>query len=176
MQGSLDRVEARMSLANEYLAKQIAWMGRLAALDLRGSPEAEELMRTLSSTRGLLGSGPDLIARERQAALAEVDRQLQMTLADVDRQRRATLALLSGERAILLQAVAHERALVLAAVDEQRRLAVQGGDSLLARLVAEEIRVVDHLLLRVAALFGVLLLVLGAWSLLRRYRVPAPIR
>jgi hypothetical protein len=48
--------------------------------------------------------------------------------------------------------VASERAIVLSAVDDQRRRAVLDADSLRVRLIADEIRVVDHLMLRVMEL------------------------
>jgi hypothetical protein len=171
MQESLDRLEARISLANEYVAKQVGWMAQLSAMDLKASPEAGELMATLQATRGLVDSaygmfdtGTGLITRERQAALA-----------DVDRQRRETLAALAAEREILLKAIADERERVLAAVDQQRRLALEAGDSLRVRIIADEIRVIDHLVWRLAELFGGLLLVLGAWALVRRRRASAPV-
>ena len=166
MQESLDRVEARVSLANEYVAKQVSWMARLSALDMRASPEAQEMMATLRSARGVMDSaygmfdsGTGLITRERQAALA-----------DVDRQRRETLAALAEEREILLKAFGEERTRILAALDEQRGLAVEGADSIRARLIADGIRVVDHLVFRLAELIGGLLVVIGAWTLIRRRR------
>jgi len=161
MQESLDRLEARISFADDYAVKQALWLSQLAALEVNASPDVAELRGTLISTRDLIEYAPNLAAREREAALSDVDRQRRETLAaltvEVDRQRVA-----------LLEAVASERALVLSAVDEQRRRVMSDADSLRMRLVADEIRVVDHLMLRVAELTAALLLVGGIGLLLLR--------
>jgi hypothetical protein len=159
MQASLDRLEFRVSLANESAVKQAVWLARLAALDASGSPEAAELKGTLTSTRSLIESAPDLVDRERLALAA-----------DVDRQRRETLVDLAEERTILLGAVLSERTAILLAVTEQRLQVMKEADSLRVRLVADEIRVVDHLMWRITELLGALLVVvaIGLPLLLRR--------
>jgi hypothetical protein len=124
-------------------------------MDVRTSPEAAELRQTLGSTRALLEETPDLVRGERIAVLQ-----------DVDRQRVATLA-------TLLREVANERTVALAAVDEQRRLAMTDVDSLRVRLVADELRVVDHMVLRLAQLVGALVVVTGTGLLLTRRRAVA---
>jgi hypothetical protein len=162
MQESLDRVEARLSLANENTIKQAVWLSRLAALDVHASPEVSELKGTLHSTRGLIEETPDLLVRERTAALADVDRQRRETLAEL-------VAEIEKERVAVLAAVASERAIVLSAVDDQRRRAMLDADSLRMRLIADEIRVVDHLMLRFTELAAALLVAGGiGWLLLRR--------
>lgn len=163
MQESLDRLEARISLANETTVKQATWLGRLAALDMKASPEASELKGALRSTRGLIEGVPDLAARERTAALADVDRQRRETLAELTLQ-------VERQRVALVEAVASERAIVLNAVDDQRRRAVLDADSLRARLVADEIRVVDHLMLRMMELVAGLLVAGAIGVLLLRRR------
>lgn len=155
MQESLDRLEFRIGLTNEFAVKQAAWLSQLAAMDVRTSPEAAELRQTLGSTRALLEETPDLVRGERIAVLQ-----------DVDRQRVATLA-------TLLREVANERTVALATVDEQRRLAMTDVDSLRVRLVADELRVVDHMVLRLAQLVGALVVVTGTGLLLTRRRAVA---
>lgn len=63
--------------------------------------------------------------------------------------------------------MASERALILEAVDDQRRRVMRDADSLRVRLVADEVRVVDHLMLRAAELLGALLVVVAVGLLLR---------
>lgn len=155
MQASLERLEFRISLTNEFAVKQGTWLSQLAALEVRTSPEAADLTGALGSTREFMEATPDLIRRERIALLQ-----------DVDRQRLATIA-------TMLQEVAAERTIALAAVDEQRRRAMQDVDSLRVRLVADEIRVVDHLVLRLAELAGALVVVAGGGLLLSRRRAVA---
>jgi hypothetical protein len=162
IQESIDRLELRISLANEFAIKQATWLSQLAALEVRSSPEATELTGTLHSTRALVEDAPDLVRRERIAALE-----------DVDRQRQETIAALAEERVMLFAEVAKERAILLDAVDEQRRLAMRDVDSLRVRLIADEVRVVDHLMLRVAELLGALVVVAGAGLLLMRRRAAA---
>jgi hypothetical protein len=58
-------------------------------------------------------------------------------------------------------------------VDEQRRLAMTDVDSLRVRLVADELRVVDHMVLRLAQLVGALVVVTGTGLLLTRRRAVA---
>jgi hypothetical protein len=135
--------------------KQAAWLSQLATMDVRTSPEAAELRQALGSTRALMEETPDLVRGERIAVLE-----------DVDRQRVATLA-------TLLREVANERTVALAAVDEQRRLAMTDVDSLRVRLVADELRVVDHMVLRLAQLVGALVVVTGTGLLLTRRRAVA---
>ena len=163
MQESLDRLEARISLANEYTIKQAQWLARLAALDVGRTSQAAELEGTLRSTRDLIEGTPDLVARERAAALADVDRQRRETLADLE-------AEVARQRLALVASVAEERALVLAAVDEQRRRAVRDADSLRVRLVADELHIVDHVLLRLAVMIGALVVAGGIGLLLLRRR------
>ena len=148
IQNTLDRLEHRASLLNEYAIKQGLWISQYAALEVRTTPEASELTRTLAGTRNLVETAPGLVADERATILA-----------DVERQRLETLTALAGERAILLQALADERALILDAVNTERILTMQGADSLRVRVAADAMRVVDHLMLRVAELAGALLVV-----------------
>jgi hypothetical protein len=150
MQASLDRLEFRVGLMNEFGVKQATWLSQLAALDLSSSPQAADLTGTLGSTREFVERAPDLVRGEREAVLE-----------DVDRQRVATIR-------TLLAAVANERTIALSTVDEQRRRAMVDVDSLRVRLVADEIRVVDHLVLRLAELAGALVIVAGAGLLLTR--------
>jgi hypothetical protein len=154
IQGTLDRLEYRASFLNESAVKQGMWISQLAAYEVRSTPEASELTRTLTGTRTLVEDAPELMERERSTILA-----------DVERQRVETLAALAQERAIVLQALASERALILQAADAQRRLLMQDVDSLRLRAEADAIRVVDHLMLRVAQLTGALL-ALGVVGLL----------
>jgi hypothetical protein len=162
MQETLDRLELRISLVNEFAIKQASWLAELAELEARSSPEAADLTATMHSTRTLLDETPEMIRGERTAALA-----------DVERQRVATLATLAQERAIVLAALSNERAILLASVDEQRRLAMRDVDSLRVRATADAIHVVDHLMLRVAELLAVLVILAGVFLLLLRRRAIA---
>lgn len=162
MQESLDRLEFRMSLTNEFAVKQAGWLSQLGAFEVGATPEASDAVKTLNSTRGLIEETPELIRRERVAMLE-----------DLERQRRESIATLLEERATVLNALAAERATVLAAIDAQRRLAMLDVDSLRVRVIADEIRVVDHAMLRVAELIGALLLLVGLGLLMTRRRAAA---
>jgi hypothetical protein len=163
IQATLDRLEHRASLANEYAIKEGMWLSQFAALSVGGTPEASELTRTLRDSQALMQDTPGLVDRARL-----------LTLLEVNRQRLETLATVAQERAILLQAVASERATVLLAVSEERRQVMRDVDSLRTRVVADEMRMIDHLVLRLAELLGVsLLLGLLGLAVVRRRAVPA---
>lgn len=154
MQESLGRFEHRASLLDEYAVKQGMWISQYAALTVGGTPEATELARTMTDARGLIDDAPNLIARERATIIA-----------DVERQRLETLETLAQERNILLQAIASERATILESVIQQRIEVMHSADSLRVKATADAMRVVDHLMLRIAELTGALLL-LGATGML----------
>src|SRR5262249_43149737 len=59
MQESMARLELRVSLADEFAAKQVGWWTRLALLDAAASPDAADVRGTLHSTRGLVEDTPD---------------------------------------------------------------------------------------------------------------------
>jgi hypothetical protein len=162
MQESIDRLEYRISLLNENALKQAVWLSQLAALDLNASPDVAELRGTLHSSRNLIEDAPDLVERERTVILADVDRQRRETLEAI------TLEL-DRQRVALMESVANERVILLDAVNEQRRLIMLDADSLRVLLVADEFRVVNHLMLLLAALLVTLLATGGiGWLLLRR--------
>jgi len=160
MQESLDRLEFRMSLTNEFAIKQASWLSQLGAFEVGATPEAADMVETMNSTRTLIDQTPEMIRRERVALLE-----------DIERQRRESIATLQEERATVLAVLVEQRAMVLAAIDEQRRLAMRDVDSLRVRVIADEIRVVDHAILRVAELIGVLVLLAGAARLMTRRRL-----
>jgi hypothetical protein len=159
MQESLDRLEFRLSLTNEFAIKQASWLSQLGAFEVGATPEAADMVETMKSTRTLLDETPEMIRRERVAMLE-----------DIERQRRESIATLLEERATVLNALAAERAVVLAAIDGQRRLAMRDVDSLRVRVIADEVRVVDHAFLRLAELIGALVLLAGLGLLVTRRR------
>jgi hypothetical protein len=141
------------------------WLSNLAALEVGQSPEAADLKGTIHSTRELIEAAPEILRAERLALLAELDRQ-----------RLATLVVLAQERSLVLQTVMSERAVILEDVDVQRRLAVKDVDSLRVRTVTDSIRVVDHMLFRLAEWVGLLLLIIVLYrEWMMRRRVPSPV-
>jgi len=163
IQSTLDRLEHRASLANEYAVKEGMWLSQYAALSVGGMPETAELTRTLRDSQSLMQGTPELVDRARL-----------LTLMEVNRQRVETLVMVAQERAIVLQAIASERATVLLAISEERRQVMGGVDSLRTRVIADEMRAIDHLVLRLAEMIGGFLLlgVLGL-AVVRRRVAPA---
>jgi hypothetical protein len=153
IEGSLSRLEHRLSLFNEYALRQGMWLSEYTALEMRSTPEASALTKTLTSTGALMEEAPGMVEHERRTVLA-----------DIERQRLETLNALSRERAIVLQALADEFGRTLEAMNAQRVLAMQDVDSLRLRATADAVKVVDHVMLRVAQLAGALV-VLGALAL-----------
>jgi hypothetical protein len=159
---SISRLEYRVTFINENAVAQAVWLSKLAALEVGQSPEAAELRGTLHSTRGLVEDAPEILRAERLALMAELDRQ-----------RLATLVALAQERSIVLQSVMSERAVILEDVDVERQRATRDVDSLRVRTIADSIRVVDHLLLRMAEWVGVLLIIVVLYREWMRRRAPS---
>ena len=159
IQSSMDRIEGRVGLANEYAVSQGTWLVQLAALDIGRSPGAEQIMSTLSSTRGLVEQTPGLLDRERVEALA-----------DVSRQRLETLDSLAVERDLVLAALDDQRKLLQAAIDQQRRLIMNGADSIRARATVDGFRMMDRLAIGLGEVFAVLMAVGGLGLLLIQRR------
>ena len=157
---SISRLEYRVGFLNENAVAGAVWLSNLAALEVGQSPEAAELKGTLHSTRDLIETAPEILRAERLALMAELDRQ-----------RLATMVVLAQERSIVLQTVASERAVILEDVDMQRQRAVKDVDSMRVATIADSIRVVDHMLFRLAQWVGVLLIVIvlyREWMMRRR--------
>jgi len=157
---SISRLEYRVGFLNENSVAEAVWLSNLAALEVGQSPEAADLRGTLHSTRVLVEDAPDILRAERLALVAELDRQ-----------RLATLVVLAKERTIVLQTIMGERAVILEDVDLQRQHAVKDVEWLRVRTIADSIRVVDHMLLRLAEWVGVLLIIIvlyREWMLRRR--------
>jgi len=161
---SISRLEYRVTFINENAVAQAVWLSKLAALEVGQSPEAAELRGTLHSTRGLVEDAPEILREERLALMAELDRQ-----------RLATLVALAQERSIVLQSVMSERAVILEDVDEERQRATRDVDSMRVRTIADSIRVVDHMLLRMAEWVGVLLIVIVLYREWMRRRAPSAV-
>jgi hypothetical protein len=158
------------------------WQAELLAEDMKTWPEvtgsvadlhrvadsAEEVATTLEpeSLDALLDRPMDFVEGERQAILR-----------DVDRQRVLTLQYLTAEREAVLAAVDAERVAMMAQLHEERVGAMQDADTLGQGLVdataVQAFRVVDHLVWRLAQLFGGLLVLAAflAWLVLRTGRI-----
>jgi hypothetical protein len=137
----------------------------------RVTTSAETVARTLEleSVSALLDRPLDLVSEERQALLADVDRQRVESLEYLTGEREAAVAaLLEGvraERVATLAQIRQERLETLVEIERLRR-------DTLTDAGIEGIRLVDHLIWRVAQLLAGLLLLaaLLAWVVLRAAR------
>jgi hypothetical protein len=141
MQESLDRLEDRVSLFDDYGVKQGLWVSQLAAIETRSSPEASALLDTLGQIGTLAGQTPALMGRERAALLAEVNREREQTLQTV-----------IHERTLVVQELVNQRELILRGVDQQRRETLEDLETLRAKTTQDAMRVVDHFMLRLTEL------------------------
>jgi hypothetical protein len=161
------------------------WQAELLVEDLAGRAETgrvltnldrvtdsvESAARTLEieNLNALMDRPLDLVRDERQALLADVDRQRVLTLEYVTGERQATVdALLEGVRAERMATLAQIRQERLETLEEIERLR----QDTLTDAGAEGIRLVDHLVWRLAQLVVGLLLLAAflAWLLLRTAR------
>ena len=121
----------------------------------------------LRAVRTLAGGAPDLIAHERIALLAEVDRQRVATLRALDAERVALESTRKSEREALLVAVHDERIAVLRAADSVEQQSIDRAASRAASLAWE---------ITVAALVVVAAGVVAGWMLIGHWRRSAPAR
>ena len=158
------------------------WHDELLVEDMKAWPEAtgsladlhraadslDEVADTLEPANldALLDRPMDFVERERQAVLRDVDRQRVLTLQYVTAEREAVLAAVDAERIALMAQVHQER------VETMKDVHTLGRD-LVDDAVVQAFRVVDHLVWRLAQLFGGLLVLAGflAWLVLRTGRV-----
>jgi hypothetical protein len=154
----------------EDLARRAETGDVLTNLD-RVTDSVESAARTLEieSLNALMDRPLDLVRDERQALLADIDRQRVLTLEYLTGERQATVdALLEGvraERVATLAQIRQERLETLEEIERLRRDTLTDGG-------AVGVRLVDHLVWRLAQLVvGLLLLAtLLAWLVLRTAR------
>lgn len=164
------------------------WQAELLVEDVLERPEVEatrqdvhrtagDVARLSESLEGIEGTlGPEGVEAILAQALALVREERKAVLADVERQRNLTLAYVSNERRIVLEAVNAQREVALAQIHQERVDSFVDLDRLgrqyLDHTTARALRVVDHLVWRVAQLLVGLLLLAAflAWLVLRTTR------
>jgi hypothetical protein len=106
---TLDDLTARIAAYRETLLKEAAWTGELAAsraatsdLARQASGDAARIAEAVDRIGRLADRLPQVIARERAAALEALRAERKEVLAELDLQRTETLALLQSERAAVL--------------------------------------------------------------------------
>jgi hypothetical protein len=173
------------SRLNTYIgdvARLARWHAELLVEDMKAWPEVtgsvadlhrvadslDEVADTLepAGLDALFDRPMDFVEGERQAVLRDVDRQRVLTLQYVTAEREAVLAAVDAERIALMAQVHQERIEAMEDVDNL-------GRDLVDAAVVQAFRVVDHLVWRLAQLFGGLLVLAAflAWLVLRTGRV-----
>jgi hypothetical protein len=179
--GNMDRtlrlVQLRLGYINETMGDQMRWNAQLIGFDALESSRGDSLYvagsTALRNVGAFTGGAPDLIAHERAALLAGVDRERVAALAEVDRQRVETLRELDRQRDSIFALVERERARLMDDVRGERVAAVAAADSITARAIdhaaAALVRAVWKL--GVAVLGLALLITFIAFYARRRWRV-----
>ena len=130
----------------------------------------------IKNVNAFFGSSPELIATEREAIMAALERELATALVDVDRQRVETIAALSGEREIVLDYVSSLRTILLGDFEQARAEAATNVEAVVERqaeaFIAETEDLIDMMFWR--ALILLLIGLVGLTIVLRSTRRPAP--
>lgn len=169
---TLSGLSDRLSLYVEEAVRLAAWQAELLLEDMMGSPaiagtltdvgRATDSIERVSSaldTAGLNATVDRLTAairQERQATLADIDRQRALAMAGLTAERKA---LVETAVASLLRGVAAERALTLAAIHEERVETLAEVEKLRLSLIddgfAESRKLVDYAIWRLTLVLGV---------------------
>jgi hypothetical protein len=160
LEGSVARLEHRVGYLNETAGKQVTWLATLALMDARISDEASAVRHFLDTSSDFIASIPELTDAQREAVVAALREERRAVLLDVDRQRVATLAEINRALATVLETVGGERSALADLVTAERTAAFEELHALVDSGVAGQLSVIDHLFLRLAQLFGALVIIL----------------
>jgi len=161
-------LDARVDQIQQTMLKEARWQAELLMADMAKQPVVDSLMghleRVTSSVERLTGvaeSTPDLVERERLAALLAVTQE-----------RIAILAGITGEREAVLAALANERATVIEALHEERVATLKDAEAAGERLIDHTLdyqlnQIINRVLLKVfLGVVALLLLGLGVGLIL----------
>ncbi len=199
LEEGLGDITARLDSYNAYLPKQARWQAELLVSDLTRDPEFGAaasnfavISKALDETSNNLDRMPELAARAREVALADVENQRLAAqsflreervqtiealtqqrinaMADLRGERLAATADLRGERQIILDALHREEATAMSDMHTLSQQTLNDADNRSRRLV-------NQLFWRA---FALVLLTLGlsflvAWTLLRRFTSKRPL-
>jgi hypothetical protein len=193
LQEGLGDISARLDTYNTYLPKQARWQAELLLSDLTQDPQVSAaasnlaiLSKALDTTSNNLDRMPEMAARAREIALADIENQrlaaqsffTQERTEVMDalaRQRIAATADLRGERLAATADLGKERQIVLDSVHQEEMAAMNDLHTLSQQTLNDfdkrSRHLVDHLFWRAIelVLIALLLFSLTAWILLRRF-------
>ncbi len=128
------------------LPRQIRWQAELATFDLgalygidreTAAHEIERLQANLESLATAADQIPEVVAKEREAALRAIEEERAIVLRQLDGMLRQTQGWASGESATLRETLSRERALILTSLDQQRVAAVRDVETAARRATDE---------------------------------------
>jgi len=190
---SLGDFTARLDSYNAYLPKQARWQAELLLSEVARDPQfssamsnAAVLTNALAKTSDSIERAPEFVEQERKATIADMDGQrravqdfLQQERAQVldavDRQRVAMTASLRSERLAATSDLRGEREVILSTLHQEEAKLMSDMDAARERALADfdarANRLVDRMFVRAleVALLVLVLCVLAAWILLRRF-------
>jgi len=161
---TLDDLTRRMDVYSVQLLDQSRWQAELFTMDqaadyqlekamplaesaVQSASEAVEILKQLEpsveSTLAVAAAAPELIGRERAAAIEAAHQEISRTIESVQAERIAVLEQVTKEREAVLM--------------ELRQTLVEQQKLLTADAEQISLKVVDHAILRVAQLTGVIL-------------------
>jgi hypothetical protein len=193
LQEGLGDITARLDTYNNYLPKQARWQAELLLGDLAHDPEFNAaasnftvLTKVLDKTSNDLDRMPDMAAKAREVALADVENQRlaaqsfftqerAQVMDALARQRIAAMGELDGQRLAATGDLRTERQTVLDAIHEEEMAVMRDlqtvGQQTLNDFDKRAQRLVDYAFWRAIEilLIALVLFFLIAWALLRRF-------
>jgi hypothetical protein len=155
-------LDVRVQQIQQSLLKQARWQAELLLADVARQPVVDSLMgqvgrlnASVERITAVAEGAPDLIERERMAALLGVTNE-----------RIAVLSAITGERMAVLAAIDSQRIAIVGALHEERVATFRDAEASAQRLIDYTLNqrielLIDHVLWRL--FFGLLLLILVAF-------------
>lgn len=193
LEQSMGDLTARLDAYNLYAPKQARWQAELLLMDLTHDPQVGAAMSNVGelSNAALKASAnmdrmPETLDRARANVLADVDTQRlavqgflqeerKQVINALDHERIATVADLRKERIAATSDLQGESHVILGALHNEQLAAMNGlhgvSDETLKNFDTKARGWIDHLFLRALELLiiGLVLSLLAAWLLLRRF-------
>jgi hypothetical protein len=174
---TLESLSERLNTYGALLPKVARWQAELLISDETGEHDVQAVLADVDAlgavarrANELLDDVPGLVSGTASPVRALLAAERQIVLDAVNGQRRETLAFVTAERLAVLAAVREERLATVAALRQERIETLQEVDVIKTRAVDSAVTglrdVVDHALLRLAALCVALMICATAFGVI----------
>jgi hypothetical protein len=181
---SVEDISFRLFLYMDLLTKQARWQAELVMADAdddkagiqSGIASLYDLEAAARRMTAVVEQAPDLVARERETMLRDLQKERLAVLANIDAQRLGTLAYLTRERKAavedlkslqraITEILQSERKTIIKSIDSQRTTLLaeieSAGNRIVENALQQSRQVIDHFFTRLVQLLVVFSLVGG---------------